>query len=130
MRTAVLSLRDYVRSIHFFIGKVYYISVDALDHRQKKRIHQKAVAAFTVNRPGFSVFHHHLFCHLKDRQSAGVYKNRDIAQSISEKGLADSIVYGGGFGNHEIIYALHKNGYLYNPDKEEQKRICTCLWEK
>lgn len=35
-----------------------------------------------------------------------------------------------GFSHSDIIYLLMKNGYLYTPDEEEKKRICTLVYLK
>lgn len=35
-----------------------------------------------------------------------------------------------GFSHCDIIYLLMKNGYLYTPDEEEKKRICTLVYLK
>lgn len=34
------------------------------------------------------------------------------------------------FGSTQIMYLLFEKGYLSMPDKDEQKRICTYIWEK
>ena len=33
-----------------------------------------------------------------------------------------------GFSESGVIYALHRNGYLYNPSEDEKKRICTLIF--
>ncbi len=33
-----------------------------------------------------------------------------------------------GFDHYDVLYLLMKNGYLYTPDKEKQKRICTLIY--
>lgn len=34
------------------------------------------------------------------------------------------------FSHYDIIYLLMKNGYLYTPNEDEKKRVCTLVYLK
>ena len=53
---------------------------------------------------------------------------KTLPKSLDKNELNYVITQSCGFSMQGIIYALHRNGYLYTPSDDEKKRICTLIF--